>query len=248
MSKVLLVTGGSRGIGAAIARLGARDGYDVVVNYHSNKAAADAVVADVEAAGHKGLAVQADASTEAGVLSLFGAVDEAFGRLDAFANNAGVINPQMRLEDMPVDEMERIFTTNITGPFLCAREAVRRMSTKHGGRGGSMVISSSAAARLGGAHAFLPYAASKGAMDTFTKGLAEEVAAEGIRVNAIRPGLIYTDIHADAGSPDRVDTLSETVPMKRGGTAEEVAETVLWLMSDAASYVTGTLVDISGGR
>jgi len=248
MSKVLLVTGGSRGIGAAVARLGARDGYDVVVSYHSNSEAADAVVRDVEAQGRAGLAVKADVASEADMLALFATVDERFGRLDAVANNAGIINPTMRLEDMDTELFERIFSTNITGAFICAREAVKRMSTRHGGKGGSMVISSSAAARLGGANAFLPYAASKGAMDVLTKGLAEEVAPEGIRVNAVRPGLIDTDIHADTGDADRVERLAETVPMRRGGTADEVAEAILWLMSDAASYVTGALLDVGGGR
>ncbi len=248
MSKILLVTGASRGIGAATARLAGGRGYDICVNYAHNKAQAEEVADHIRARGQRAITVQADVGTEADVLRLFKAVDDELGALDAFFNNAGVIDLAARVDEMTEASVERMMRINVTGSFLCAREAVRRMSTKHGGKGGSIVNMSSAAARLGGANGLIHYAASKGAIDTFTKGLAEEVGAEGIRVNAVRPGIIETDIHDDTGVPDRVSTLAPTVPLARSGSAEEVGEAVLWLLSDSASYVTGTFVDVSGGR
>lgn len=248
MSKVLLVTGASRGIGAATAKLAGERGYDVCVNYASNEAQAEEVAEHIRAQGQRAVTVQADVGTEADIVRLFKAVDDELGPLDAFFNNAGVIDLSARVDEMTEASLERIMRINVTGSVLCAREAVRRMSTKHGGKGGAIVNMSSAAARLGGANGLIHYATSKGAIDTFTKGLAEEVGAEGIRVNAVRPGIIETDIHDDTGVPGRVEKLGPTVPMKRSGTAEEVGEVVLWLLSDAASYVTGTFVDVSGGR
>ena len=248
MSKILLITGASRGIGAATARLAADHGYDVCVNYANNRDEADGVVADIKSKGQKAIAVQADVGQEADVLRLFQTIDEQLGTLDAFFNNAGVIGLAERVDELTEANIERMLRINVTGSLLCAREAVRRMSTKHGGKGGSIVNMSSAAARLGGANGLIHYATSKGAIETFTKGFAEEVGREGIRVNAVRPGIIETDIHDDTGVPDRVAKLGPGVPMGRSGTPEEVAEAVLWLLSDSASYVTGTYVDISGGR
>lgn len=248
MDRVMLITGGSRGIGAAIARQAPADGYAVCLSYASKRAAADAVVAEIEAAGGKALAVQADVSHEGDVMKLFAAVDAAFGRLDALVNNAGTLETQMRVEDMSAGRIERVLATNVLGSFLCAREAVRRMSLRHGGRGGAIVNLSSRAARLGSPGEYVDYAASKAAVDTLTIGLAKEVAAEGIRVNAVAPGIIHTDIHAAAGDPGRVERLKEGVPMKRGGQPEEVARAVLWLLSDEASFTTGAILDVSGGR
>ncbi len=248
MSKAMLVTGGSRGIGAATARLAAQRGYAVCVNYAGRRDAAEAVVADIERAGGRALAVQADVADPDAVRALFVAVDEALGPLDVLVNNAGVIDHHCRVEDMPPERIQRILAVNVLGAFLCAQEAVRRMSTRHGGAGGAIVTTSSMAAVLGAPGEYVDYAASKGAVDAMTIGLAKEVAAEGIRVNAVRPGLIYTDIHASGGAPDRVDRLASTVPMQRGGTAEEVAEVILWLASEQASYCTGTFVHVSGGR
>jgi NAD(P)-dependent dehydrogenase (short-subunit alcohol dehydrogenase family) len=248
MEKIMLVTGGSRGIGAATARLAAAKGYAVCVSYVSREAAAQKVVADIEQAGGAALAVRADVALAADILRLFEAVDAAFGPLTALVNNAGILEPHSRVDQMDAARLIRVLTTNVVGSFLCAQQAVRRMSTRHGGGGGAIVNLSSAAARLGAPGEYVDYAASKGAIDTFTVGLAKEVAGEGIRVNAIRPGLIYTDIHESGGDPGRVDRLEGAVPMKRGGTADEVASAILWLLSEEASYVTGAVLDVSGGR
>lgn len=248
MKKVILITGASRGIGAATARLAAARGYAVCVNYRNNRAAADAVVADIEARGGEAIAVAADVAVESEVVRLFQTVDQRLGRLTALVNNAGILETQMRVEDMDAARLARVFAANVTSCFLCAREAVRRMSSKHGGSGGAIVNVSSAAARLGSAGEYVDYAASKGAVDTLTIGLAREVATEGIRVNAVRPGFIYTDIHASGGEPNRVDRIKDSVPMKRGGQPEEIAGAILWLLSDEASYATGTFIDLAGGR
>lgn len=248
MKKVIMITGASRGIGAATARLAAARGYAVCVNYLKNHAAAKAVVAEIEAAGGQAIAVATDVSEEAEVLRLFDTVDRQLGPVTALVNNAGILETQMRVDEMDAARLNRIFTANVTSCFLCAREAVRRMSTKHGGSGGAIVNVSSAASRIGSAGEYVDYAASKGAVDTLTIGLAREVATEGIRVNAVRPGFIYTDIHASGGEPGRVDRVKEFVPMKRGGRPEEVASAVLWLLSDEASYATGTFIDLAGGR
>ncbi|MFJ2988899.1 SDR family oxidoreductase [Collimonas sp. NPDC087041] len=249
MSKpVIIITGASRGIGAATAQLAAARGYAVCVNYVHNQAAAQAVVDAIRAAGGEALAVAGDVAVEADVLKLFQVVDNELGTLSALVNNAGVLEHQMRVEEMDVARLQRVFTTNIVGSFLCAREAVRRMSTKFGGKGGAIVNLSSMAAKLGGPGEYVDYAASKGAIDAMTVGLAKEVADQGIRVNAVRPGVIYTDIHASGGEPGRVDRVKDSVPMRRGGSAEEVAQAVVWLLSDAASYSTGSFIDVAGGR
>ncbi len=246
--KVLLVTGGSRGIGAATARLAAGAGWAVAVNYTANSLAADEVVRAIRADGGRAMAVQADVADEAQVLKMYEHVDAKLGRLTGLVNNAGVVDRAQRVEDMSVARWRRMFDINVIGSFLCAREAVRRMSTKHGGSGGAIVNLSSAAARLGSPNEYVDYAAAKSAIDAFTIGLAKEVAGDGIRVNAVRPGLIDTEIHASGGRPDRVEALKHQVPMQRGGTAEEVAQTILWLLSDAASYTTMSLVEVSGAR
>ena len=248
MDKVLLVTGGSRGIGAATARLAAQAGWAVAVNYADNALAADEVVRAIRAAGGRALAVQGDVADEAQVLRMFETVDAKLGRLTGLVNNAGVVDVTARLDEMSVARWRRMFDINVLGSLLCAREAVRRMSTRHGGSGGAIVNLSSAASRLGSPGQYLDYAAAKGAIDAFTIGLAKEVAIEGIRVNAVRPGLIETEIHASGGLPDRVRDLSPQVPMQRGGTADEVAQAIVWLLSDAASYTTMSLLDVSGGR
>jgi NAD(P)-dependent dehydrogenase (short-subunit alcohol dehydrogenase family) len=243
-----LVTGGGRGIGAATALLAARRGYAVAVNYASNSLAADEVVRTIRAGGGTAMAVQADVGDEAQVLAMFEKIDARLGRLSALVNNAGVVDVQARVDEMSVARLERMFRINVIGSFVCAREAVRRMSTRHGGAGGAIVNISSGAARLGSPDQYVDYAASKGAIDTFTIGLAKEVAAEGIRVNAVRPGLIDTEIHASGGMPDRAFELAPTVPMKRTGSAEEIAGAIVWLLSDEASYTTMALLDVTGGR
>jgi len=248
MKKIILITGASRGIGAATARLAASRGYAVCVNYLKNRQAAEAVVAEIEAGGGRAIAVAADVAEEAPVMRLFETVDRQLGTLTALVNNAGILEAQMRVEDMDAARLNRILTANVTSCFICAREAVRRMSTRHGGSGGAIVNVSSAASRIGSAGEYVDYAASKGAVDTLTLGLAREVATEGIRVNAVRPGFIYTDIHASGGEPGRVDRVKEFVPMKRGGHPEEVAAAILWLFSDEASYATGSFIDLAGGR
>lgn len=257
MNRILLVTGGSRGIGAACCRQAAAAGWDVAVNYARDAAAAEAVAAEVRALGRRAITVQADVADEAQVLAMFARVDAELGPLAGLVNNAGVVDMPARVDEMSLARLKRMFDTNILGSVVCAREAVRRMSSRHGGgpwaaagggRGGSIVNLSSAAAKLGSPAQYVDYAASKGAIDAFTLGLAREVAAEGIRVNAVRPGIIDTDIHASGGLPDRAKDLAPQVPMKRAGSADEVAAAVLWLLSDAASYTTGTVIDVTGGR
>jgi NAD(P)-dependent dehydrogenase (short-subunit alcohol dehydrogenase family) len=249
MSGVLLVTGGSRGIGAACCRQAAAAGWDVAVNYARDAASAEQVAQAVRAAGRRALTVAADVADEDQVMAMFARVDRDLGRLSGLVNNAGVVDHAQRVDEMNLARLRRMFDTNILGSFLCAREAVRRMSTRHpGGQGGAIVNLSSAAARLGSPGQYVDYAASKGAIDTFTLGLAREVAAEGIRVNGVRPGIIDTDIHASGGLPDRARELAPQVPMKRAGSADEVAAAVLWLLSSGASYATGTTIDVSGGR
>lgn len=246
--KIMIVTGGSRGIGAEIATLGAADGYAVCISYVKNKAAADAVVDAIRQAGGTAIAVVADMAVEADILRLFATVDKELGTVTALVNNAGILETQMRVDQMDVARMQRIFNTNIVGSFVCAREAVKRMSTKYGGAGGAIVNISSVAARAGGPGEYVDYAASKGAVDTLTIGLAKEVATEGIRVNAVRPGVIYTEIHASGGEPGRVDRVKGMVPMQRGGEAREVAQAAIWLLSEQASYTTGSFLDVTGGR
>jgi NAD(P)-dependent dehydrogenase (short-subunit alcohol dehydrogenase family) len=248
LDQVLLITGGSRGIGAATALLAAQRGFAVAVNYASNSLAADEVVRTIRDGGGRAISVHADVGDEAQVLAMFEKVDAKFGRLTALVNNAGVVDMQARVDQMSVARLDRMLRINVIGSFLCAREAVRRMSTKHGGSGGAIVNLSSAAARLGSPGQYVDYAASKGAIDSFTIGLAKEVAEEGIRVNAVRPGLIDTEIHASGGMPDRAFQLASTVPMKRTGSAEEVANGIVWLLSEEASYITGTFLDVTGGR
>lgn len=248
MSKILLVTGGSRGIGAATARLAAQRGYTVCIAYLHNQAAAETVVADITAAGGCAYAIAADVGLESDVRQLFEYIDAHVGPLSALVNNAGILDKQMRVDQMDAARLQRIFTTNIVGPFLCAREAVRRMSTAHGGTGGAIVNVSSISARLGAPAEYVDYAASKAAIESFTIGLAKEVATEDIRVNAVRPGAIYTEIHASGGEPERVDRVKASVPMQRGGQVEEVAHAILWLLSEEASYVTGACLDVTGGR
>ncbi|PLR31267.1 NAD(P)-dependent oxidoreductase [Chimaeribacter californicus] len=248
MQKVAVVTGGSRGIGRATALLLAREGYRVAVNYRSNQAAADDVVAQIRAAGGQAHAFAADIADEAQVVAMFAAVDEVFGPLTALVNNAGILFKQARVEELDAARINRVLAINVTGSFLCCREAVKRMATRHGGSGGAIVNVSSAASRLGAPGEYVDYAASKGAMDSLTTGLSLEVAAQGIRVNSVRPGLIYTDIHADGGEPGRVDRLGALLPMQRGGQPEEVAAAISWLLSDAASYVTGSFIDLAGGK
>ncbi len=244
----MIVTGASRGIGAATARLAAARGYSVCVNYLNSERAATDLVAGIEAAGGRAIAVAADTASEADVARLFATVDRELGTLAVLVNNAGIVGPKARVDEIDAARLTRILGINVIGCFLCAGAAVRRMSTRHGGAGGVIVNISSVAARLGSPGEFVDYAASKGAIDTMTDGLAKEVADEGIRVNAVRPGIILTDIHASGGDPGRVERLKGTIPMKRAGTAEEVARAVLWLASDEASYSTGAILDVSGGR
>lgn len=248
MNPILLITGGARGIGAATALLAAQRGYAVAVNYSANEAAAAAVVQQIQAGGGQAIAVQADVALESQVLAMFEEIDTRLGRLTALVNNAGVVDVAARVDAMSVARLRRMFDINVLGSFLCAREAVLRMSTRHGGSGGAIVNVSSAAARLGGAGNYVDYAASKGAIDTFTLGLAKEVAAEGIRVNAVRPGIIATEIHASGGQPDRARQMAPLVPMQRAGSALEVAQAIVWLLSEESSYSTGALLDVAGGR
>ncbi|MFN4005154.1 MAG: glucose 1-dehydrogenase [Hylemonella sp.] len=248
MGKVLLVTGASRGIGAATARLAATQGYAVVVNYATDTAAAAQLVQAIQAGGGTAVALQADVSREEQVLALYARIDREFGRLDALVNNAGVVDRAQRLAEQSLARWQRLFAINVYGTLLCVREAVRRMSTRQGGRGGAIVNVSSVAATLGGAGQYVDYAATKGAVDSLTVGLAREVAAEGIRVNAVRPGIIATDIHASGGQPERARQLAPQIPLQRAGTAEEVAQAIVWLLSDAASYCTGSILDVAGGR
>ena len=248
MSKVVLITGGSRGIGAATALLAAKQGYAVAVNYTANSLAAEEVVRLIRAEGGQAITVQGDVAREADVMAMFEKVDAKFGRLSALVNNAGVVDQTSRVDAMSESRLQRMFEVNVFGSFLCAREAVKRMSTRYKGSGGCIVNVSSAAARLGAPGQYVDYAAAKGAIDTFTVGLAKEVALEGIRVNAVRPGIIETDIHASGGLPNRARDLAPQVPMQRAGTAQEVAEAIVWLLSSHSSYTTGALLDISGGR
>ena len=245
---VMIVTGGGRGIGAATARLAASRGYSICVNYLRNSVAAQALVGEITGAGGRAIAVAADVAKEADVIRLFDTARDDLGALTALVNNAGILERQARLDDMEAERFARVFATNITGAVLCAREAVRRMSTRHGGKGGGIVNVGSMASKLGAPGEYVDYAASKGAIDALTIGLAKEVAEEGIRVNAVRPGLIHTEIHASGGEAGRVERLKNAVPMKRGGQPEEVARAILWLLSDEASYSTGTFIDVSGGR
>jgi len=248
LSHVLIVTGASRGIGAATAQLAAARGFHVCVNYLRQQHAAEAVVAAIQQKGGTAVAIQADVSSESDVVRLFDSTDRQLGPLTALVNNAGTLERQSRLDSIDAARLHRVFATNVFGSFLCAREAVRRMSTKHGGRGGSIVNVSSAAARLGSPNEYIEYAASKGAIDTLTLGLAKEVAEEKIRVNAVRPGVIHTDIHAQGGEPNRINRVKSQVPMQRGGYPEEVANAILWLLSEEASYITGAILDVTGGR
>ena len=246
--KTIIITGASRGIGAATALLAAGQGYAVAVNYLKDKTAADAVVAKITGGGGKAIAIQADVSKEEDVVRLFAETAQQLGRVSALVNNAGILEGQMMVEGLTAERLSRIFAANVVGPFLCAREAIKHMAPKHGGSGGAIVNVSSIAARTGSPGEYVDYAASKGALDTFTIGLAKEVADEGIRVNGVRPAFIYTDIHAAGGEPGRVDRIKDSIPMKRGGHPEEVAEAILWLLSDKASFSTGTFIDLTGGK
>jgi NAD(P)-dependent dehydrogenase (short-subunit alcohol dehydrogenase family) len=248
MKKVLIATGGSRGIGAATAKLAAAQGYAVCVNYLRNQQAADAVVAEIQTMGGIAIAMAADLTVEAEIVALFLRVDQELGPLTALVNNAGILETQSSLLEMDQARLQRVFAANVVGPMLCAREAVKRMSVKIGGTGGAIVNVSSVASLLGAPGEYVDYAASKGALDSFTIGLSKEVADQGIRVNSVRPGFIYTDIHTSGGEPARVDRIKDAIPMKRGGQPEEVAQAILWLLSDQASYATGTFIDLAGGR
>jgi NAD(P)-dependent dehydrogenase (short-subunit alcohol dehydrogenase family) len=248
MEKIMLITGGGRGIGAATALLAASRGFDVAVNYRENKVAADSIVGQVQKWGRRAVAIQGDVASEADVIRMFEDVDKSLGTLTALVNNAGILMKQSPVVEMNLERLNAVFGVNTIGPFLCSREAVKRMSTRLGGKGGSIVNVSSTAIKQGGAFEYVDYAASKGALEVLTIGLAKEVAAEGIRVNAVRPGIVYTDIHASGGEPGRVDRLKHTVPMQRGGQPEEVAKAILWLISDESSFTTGGLLDVSGGR
>lgn len=248
MSKVVLITGASRGIGAETARLAAARGYQLCLNYHSSDKAAEELRESIVAQGQQAITFQADVANEAEVLAMYAAIDDEFGRLDGLVNNAGILESQSELVDMSAQRWRRVLETNVIGCFLCAREAVKRMSTRNDGDGGSIVNVSSRAADLGGSFEYVDYAASKGALDAMTIGLAKEVGDQGIRVNGVKPGLIYTDIHAAGGEPERVDRLKSNVPMQRGGLPSEVAEAILWLLSDASAYTSASFIDVSGGR
>ncbi len=247
-TKHILITGGSRGIGRAVALMAGQRGWSVGVNYAGNQKAALETVQAVQKAGGRGIAIQGDVAVEADVVAMFEASEKAFGKLDGLVNNAGIVAPTADLADMPLERLKRMFDTNVLGSVLCAREAARRMSIRRGGKGGGIVNLSSVAAKLGSPNLFVDYATSKGAIDTLTIGLSKELGPEGIRVNAVRPGIIETDIHASAGEPDRAARLGPTVPLRRAGTAMEVAESIIWLLSDASSYVNGALIDVAGGR
>jgi NAD(P)-dependent dehydrogenase (short-subunit alcohol dehydrogenase family) len=245
---IALITGGSRGIGAATAICAARQGFAVAVNYTRDAQAANSVVQQITAAGGQAIALQADVADEAQILAMYQAIDAQLGPVSALVNNAGVVDVAARVDTMSAERIRRMFDINVLGTFLCTREALKRMSTRHGGKGGSIVNVSSVAARLGGPGQYVDYGASKGAIDTFTVGLAKEVATEGVRVNAVRPGIIETDIHASGGQPDRAREMAPLVPMQRAGSAEEVAQAIVWLLSAEASYVTGANIDVAGGR
>ncbi len=248
MNPTLLITGGSRGIGAATARLAAAQGWDVAVNYTRDATAAQAVAADVRALGRRALVLQADVAQHTQVLAMFEAIDKNWGPLSGLVNNAGVVDVAARVDQMSPERLQRMFAINVMGSIWCAQEAVRRMSQRHGGVGGSIVNLSSAAAKLGSPGQYVDYAAAKGAIDTFTLGLAREVAGEGVRVNAVRPGIIETDIHASGGQPERAAQMAPSVPMLRAGSAEEVAQAIVWLLGAGSSYTTGSVVDVTGGR
>jgi NAD(P)-dependent dehydrogenase (short-subunit alcohol dehydrogenase family) len=245
---VILITGGSRGMGAATARLAAAEGYDVAFSYVSNQLAAEAVAADVERLGRRALAIRADSADPEQVAAMFNMIDSEFGRIDVLVNNAAILQRQSRLEDLGFERLQRTFAVNAIGPILCTQQAIKRMSYRHQGRGGVVINISSTSARLGSPNEYVDYASSKGALETFTIGLSKEVAREGIRVNCIRPGHIYTDMHASGGEPGRVERVRDSIPMGRGGQPEEVARAVLWLASEEASFVTGTFLDVSGGK
>lgn len=248
MKEIMLITGGSRGIGAATARLAARRGYAVCINYRSDRQAAEVLLDEIRSCGGEAIAIAADVSREDEVKRLFTTLDEQLGSVTALVNNAGILERQMLVEQMTSERLARVLATNVIGPFLCAREAILRMSSRHGGSGGAIVNVSSAASRLGSAGEYVDYAASKGALDTFTIGLAQEVAEQGIRVNAVRPAFIATDMHASGGEPERIERVKHGVPMRRGGEPREVANAILWLLSDEASYTTGAFIDIAGGK
>jgi len=243
MTKVMIVTGGGRGIGAATARLAARQGYAVCVNYARDRASAEALAREI-----KGIAVQADVADESQVMRLFEETDRKLGKLGVLVNNAGIVDKNARVDELTLERIERMFAVNVTGSILCAREAIRRMSTRHGGKGGSIVNLSSVAARIGSPGSYVDYAAAKGAIDVFTLGLSKEVGGEGIRVNAVRPGVIHTEIHASGGDPGRADRIGAGAPLGRAGEPEEIAQAILWLASDEASYVSGAILDVAGGR
>ncbi len=245
---VILITGGSRGVGAATARLAAERGYDVAISFVSDEAAALAVANDVKAAGRRALAIRADSADPEHVAALFAEIDREFGRIDVLVNNAAILGLQSRLEDLDFARMQRVFAVNAIGPMMCSQHAIKRMSHRYNGRGGVVINISSGAARLGSPNEYVDYAASKGALESFTIGFAKEVARDGIRVNCVRPGHIYTDMHASGGEPGRVDRVRDTIPMGRGGQPEEVARAILWLASDEASFITGTFLDVTGGK